>query len=742
MFCSAGLIVSFSQGTCITPSTQDLLEAWIKVEGSIDSFPTVTENGNRRIIKFEIEASRLELQGVEHEIRERILVSWFLGSKDQDAFSRSLLYGDRVQIWGKLSVPRSATNKGQFDYRGYLRHTGINVLLYSFGKKGVRLCDRDRGNARRKIHMAITMLREKIRQAINDDFADPDLSALAKAFFIGDQKCVSTVMRDAFIKAGVMHVLAISGFNISIVGFFLNHLFRSLRLPFLINGMITIFFLYGYSLMAGYNLPVRRALVMGTLYVGSMLFQKETNFLSSISLALWLILMIDPEAIYLAGFQLSFVTVGAIVVIVPVLTKHVYGDVQIKSNDTVLWLLKYVVSILFSSIAALFGAIPLLTFHFNSVSLISIVANLAAIPIATVILFVNLLYILSVLIPFFMHNLWVVILKYLFMIFIASVKVCAQLPFALMHTRSPTPVELWVYYVSILLLVYGAQRYEKIRRGCVYGLYGVLLCFVFIMAGMPQYAFRSGEKQQLQCTVFDAGNDLCFTVTMPDGRVVLVNSGRGHPCFDADWVILPYLRSIPVHRLYAIIITSFRARAWGGVERLFSTFMPQYLMIPNDYWQIENKKEKMPMLRKNGKKIIYIKDRVLNKNIGSASFTFFTDTASQYKDMSIMITFGKRDVVALSSLNNVDSIIAALQGRQAVVLIVPGSLGATNKELLLDTVERIHPELIVWQGDLPQGYSELTAIPIVTKISGMLDLNMNSENLTVFPYQGESLVLK
>jgi beta-lactamase superfamily II metal-dependent hydrolase len=349
---------------------------------------------------------------------------------------------------------------------------------------------------------------------------------------------------------------------------------------------------------------------------------------------------------------------------------------------------------------------------------------------------------ISVLMPFFMHTVWVFILQYLLMLFIASVNVCAQLPFALMHTRSPTPVELWVYYISILLLVYGAKRHEKIRRGCAYGLYGVLLCFVFIMAGMPQFIFPNRENKQVQCSIFDAGNDLCFTVTMPDGRVVLVNTGRGHPCFDADWVILPYLRSVPVHRLYAIIITSFRARAWGGVEQLFGAFMPQYLIIPNDHWQIENKKEKIPILRKNRKKIIYIKDKVFSKNIDCISLTFFTDTASKYKDMSVMITFGERDVVALSSLSNVDSIIAALQGREAVVLIVPGSLGATNTELLLDAVERIHPELIVWQGDLPQGYAELTTPTVVTRLSGMLDINRNSEKLTVFPYQGESLVLK
>ncbi|MBN1493392.1 MAG: ComEC family competence protein [Candidatus Omnitrophica bacterium] len=712
---------------------KDFLNTWLNVQGIVDSFPTVTEKGNRSIIKFEVTASRLIMRGIEHEIHERMLVSWFMSKDDHEALRHVPSFGENITIWGKLNVPRKARNQGQFDYAEYLGHKGIYVVLYCFGPKSVKIREGKSASSWIRLNMFVTRLRERIRKRVNEDFDDHDVRSLAKALFIGDRKSISDTVRELFIRAGVMHLLAISGLHVSIVGLFIHYLLRASRVPFMLNGLMTIFIIYFYALLSGYNLPVQRAVIMGVLYVCAALFHKERNFTSTISLSLWFIVAIDPRAIYLPGLQLSFVTVCAIVIIVPLFARQVHNNEHERVGSITAFIERYFVAIGLSSVAALFGAIPLLAFHFNAISLISILSNLVAIPLITVILFLSLMYIVSIMVPYSLHAVWAWGLAQLIHIFLGAVQWFGRFPFAILHVRSPALYELIIYYIVIMALVYLARRYTAIHRGCVYGLAVALLCFLFVISDVPKKLMNGLADRPLQCTVFDIDDDLCLVLTLPDGRTILINAGRGHPHYDAEWVILPYLRSAAVNRLFAVIATSFRAYAWGGIEDIFSAFNPQYLMVPYDHWKIEERKDKFPILRANRKKIIYIKGRTLHKEMGENSIIFITDVAGKYKDMSMIVSHGEYDIVVLSLAEHIEDVVSALRDRSKIIVVIPAAVLKSTGEMLPKVCDKLHPFLIVIQGSVRPATGHTACRVITTQESGMIDITLTDSQVITMP---------
>ncbi|MFC1808831.1 ComEC/Rec2 family competence protein [Candidatus Omnitrophota bacterium] len=516
IFCSAGLVLSLETPSCFlnNMTRESFLDTWVEVCGVVDSFPTVTEKGKKYVVKFEMRAYEITCEGIEHKISERMLVSWF--GKKKDIEKKIPLYGDTLEIWGKLRLPRQATNKGQFDYRRYLRHKRIFVLLHTFGNKSVRWRNRNQKNIFKQYLAYVGKFREKVRRCINNDFTNIETRSLAHALIIGDRKSISNQTRESFVRTGTIHLLAISGLHISILGLFLYFFFRLLRIPYFLNGIIVIVTLCSYAFFSGYNIPVRRAVIMGTLYVSAMIFQKERNFVTTLSIALWIILLVNPHALHLVGLQLSFITVCAIVVINPLLNKGRRGEGNCLTIGGVVY--HYFSHIITSSSSALFGAIPLLAYHFNLISLVSILANCLVIPLVTLILFLNVLYLISVFFPIFVHGFWVMSLNFIFAFTAEIITFLSKFSYAVIRTRSPTVLHLLVYYVVIAIITTSIIRFKKITRLLTYTLFVVLLVFVVSVTNMlPQLLGKFENEETLVLNIFNCKNIPTTCVQFPWG---------------------------------------------------------------------------------------------------------------------------------------------------------------------------------------------------------------------------------
>ncbi|PSQ81344.1 MAG: DNA internalization-related competence protein ComEC/Rec2, partial [Bacteroidetes bacterium QS_1_63_11] len=209
-----------------------------------------------------------------------------------------------------------------------------------------------------------------------------DAQGVLRALLLGDRSRVTDVQRERFVKTGLMHLLAVSGLHVFLVGMVLYALLR----PFLIRfGMqwrtveiaraaLTILVLGGYMFLTGGRPSVVRAVIMATLFIGGIVFQRSAHPLNTLGGAALILLAVRPPALFDVGFQLSMSAVAGIVTLNPRLLDAI--PERYRASEAVDWL----VSTGTVSAAAILGTAPVLLFHFGWVSAAGLLLNIAGIP--------------------------------------------------------------------------------------------------------------------------------------------------------------------------------------------------------------------------------------------------------------------------------------------------------------------------------------------------------------------------
>lgn len=174
--------------------------------------------------------------------------------------------------------------------------------------------------------------------------------------------------REELSRSGTVHIVSASGLHVVVVAWVLTLLFRGLPVPRWSQLVLLAVLLFIYAGAAGLRPPCVRAVLMSLLYASAYLFQREPDNLSALGIAAVPFLLISPESVFDIGFQLSFVTVGGLILFV----QHL--SIEGSGFWAKLWSLTRVT--VRSSFAASLVSAPLVAYHFGFVSLASVPANL------------------------------------------------------------------------------------------------------------------------------------------------------------------------------------------------------------------------------------------------------------------------------------------------------------------------------------------------------------------------------
>ncbi len=361
--------------------------------------------------------------------------------------------GDRVVFNSRLRQPRNFNNPGGFNYQRYMAFKGIWRTAYTRGnrlrvvqKKGpTDLSDR------------VNLARRAVATLIDTAGQEPSTGVL-KALIIGDRTGISSELRNQFNRAGVGHILAISGLHIGIVAtvafFFFQRLLRFVR-PLLWRAwtykgaaILSLFPVCIYGLMSGMSPSTQRAVIMVCAFLLTFVVERERDAFNTLALAAFIILVVHPPSLFSISFQLSFMAVLSILygmdrtrVTWSIDKPHVTGGLILQVRRK-LWAFFLV------SVFAICGTLPLVMVYFNQVSLIGLLANFiivplvgfGVIPLGLVALFVyplsRSLALVSVKICAFVLDRVLVAIGFL-----------ADLPFAAFKTITPSVLEIVCYYL-------------------------------------------------------------------------------------------------------------------------------------------------------------------------------------------------------------------------------------------------------------------------------------------------------
>jgi len=518
----------------------------------------------------------------------------------KDPWPKALMPGDQLAIRARLSPPSTFQNPGGFDYPAYLARQDIWVTGWISSPLFIQQIEKEQTVLHR-----LRFLPEKLRTRIStfiEQRADPEISSVYKALLIGEASGISEEILEAFKGSGTMHILSISGAHLSILAAFLFFSFywllrRSeyLILHFPVKKIAAILCLPPltiYSLLAGAGTPILRSLIMVFVFMAALCADKQKSLFIPLALAALIILVWDPNSLFTASFQLSFMAVASMAMTAPLIARISRTEEKVEST----WarfkqgLLRYLLAALTVSMAVTIGTAPLLLYYFNRLSVIGPVANLLieglicfwSLPIGF--LACPLLFIAPPAAALLLH-----LGGYGLTLSLKLATFFNDLPFSTLWLPTPSPGLIVLYYATILLCLSGipatrgASENPFLRKTAMAfgGSAWLLTLFLFFLP--PGELFKQ-KITTSAITFLDVGQGSSTFLELPSGKRVLIDGGGSEsPRFNVgEDIIARFLWQRGIKHLDGIMITHSDADHYNGIPFLLQRFRPKTLWI-NDF---------------------------------------------------------------------------------------------------------------------------------------------------------------
>ncbi len=335
----------------------------VSLVGVIDNDPIYYQG---RGVSFILKTEKLKVDEIWLKACGKVLVK----SLKKNNFA----YGDRLFLLGKLYRPFSFS-KGEFNYRNYLRHQNIYLILSLKKDSVVKQLDKNVGNPVKSFAFRI---RHKMRDVIVKHLSFFSAGIL-NAIILGERQNLPVYVRDTLVYSGTVHIIAISGLHLGIAAFIILLILKIIKIPRKPRYILAILLLIVYCMLTGANTPVMRATIMASTLLLGYFLKREVNIYNSLSLAALIILMVNPWQLLEVSFQLSFLSVISIVWLSPKI-KSLFPEKLNKIPR-----IRFLISIFSVSFAAWLGLLPLIAYYFSILSPITILANMIIVPYMTII---------------------------------------------------------------------------------------------------------------------------------------------------------------------------------------------------------------------------------------------------------------------------------------------------------------------------------------------------------------------
>jgi len=536
------------------------MELWINYEVETDSVRTIYDG---------LSGSNLEISGVILSVNvnpngmrsiEMDTDSIFM-SKSMKWRSRIQFRGDSARARGIETLRMGDSARIRVDLRDYpvMRNPGgFNVAewLQTKGIQGtgfltevlIRAPDSDKWSWiwwRARVH-------ERIEQIVSDEY-----QPILKAILLGDKSRLENETKTEFSRAGLSHVMAVSGMHVGFILmpiWILIPLFWASKTGRPVGLMVIIGILLGYAGITGFSSSVSRASITAALLAFGKLFQQNRDSVNTTGVAALVIVVYNPGAMFQIGFQLSFCAVLVILVLAPVLADLLPKDIRFSWKGTLIQFIGI-------STMVQFGLFPILATTFGEFSVAGPLANMLGVPL-TQLLFLWSMFALPVsfLVPAF--DTWIMIPAEWIaqgLLLVAGFVGKQDWAWVKVHSMPEMLSGIWVMLIGLL----GSVLVPELRWKWLALVLGMLL-----VSGVSEKV-QAGRGRELEVRVLDVGQGDATIVRCPSGKVILVDAGVWSPGYDSGKsVILPELKALGVNKIDAVILSHPHGDHVGGMLSL------------------------------------------------------------------------------------------------------------------------------------------------------------------------------
>jgi competence protein ComEC len=376
--------------------------------------------------------------------------------------------------------------------------------------------------------------------------------ALADALLLGRRETLDRALSDRFAKTGLVHLLAISGTHVALMGAVFVLIGRMLRLSRTRVAWLTIVLITLYLAVIGAPPSAMRSGIMLALALLSVVLQRPCATLPIVAAAALAILAVQPMAVLDIGFQLSFAGVLGIILLRGAMMNRV--PKRMLHHPASRWLTESIVV----SIAAFVTTAPIVAHHFGQVAPVSIVANLPAIPLTSLALIgIGAAAATEPVLPPLAHlladgaGLALDLLN-------AVVDVAIRVPGGNAAVARP---QWWAWAASALVFLLALDAAGRMRDRVRWAVAGMSAAAAFLL--LPMLGQAAGGA--LEIDFIDVGQGDAIALRTPAGRWILVDAGERDDGWDAgERRVLPFLRARGARRIEALVLTHPHADHVGG----------------------------------------------------------------------------------------------------------------------------------------------------------------------------------
>ena len=276
--------------------------------------------------------------------------------------------GCALKVSGKVRNFPQSTNPGEFDSFSYYRILKIEYSLTDVKILGV-------GGKENVIWEFLYEIRCYFEEIL-DNTMNPEDAGVMKAILLGDKNYLSDDTKDAFKKNGIIHIIAVSGMHITILGMSLYKLLRKAGIRIFVSAGISVLLMYSYGIMCGMSTSAFRAIVMFAVHLGANVIGRTYDMLSAMALSGIILILSCPLYLMHSGFLMSFGAVIAIGYVLPAMP-------EVLRNGK----LKFISA----SVSIMLVTLPVNMCFYYTYPIYSIVLNLFVLPLMSALMLLGLL---------------------------------------------------------------------------------------------------------------------------------------------------------------------------------------------------------------------------------------------------------------------------------------------------------------------------------------------------------------
>ncbi len=464
-----------------------------------------------------------------------------------------LTSGDVVSVIGKLRLPAEPLNPGDFDYRTWLKAQGVRAILHAEAAACIQPVRRESG-----LNDVWGRLRQTLRQQacqLFQSMLSREASGVAETLLLGGRRRLDDDLRQAFVDSGMLHVLAISGVNVALLGLWITILCRLAGVSSRNCLLISVIGLVVYAAVTDGDPPVVRATAMALLGAAALWSGRQVPAAQVVAVALLGMMLLQPADLFDAGAQLSFLSVLTISRTLSAWQRHEQKRREsepptISARSWPGWLsaggrLWWECSLV--SFGIWLATTPLVAWRFQLVSPVGLILNVVLGPLIVVLMWAGYSFLIIGLLAPVAAVPFAALFDFCLLALIRSVTWASTVRFG--HLEVASPPDWWMagYYFGVgVLLLWGQgvlQRKIVIRGLLAWSVMGLSI------------GLLPTPSRGLSCRFLAVGHGLSVLLELPDGKTVLYDAGSMGDPRRAARIVSAELRRRGRSRIDAVILS-------------------------------------------------------------------------------------------------------------------------------------------------------------------------------------------